>query len=181
MKKIILSILNISALIFFISCGGTEISRSHFKSGVAGKKNLALVNISVNTKYDLSTTRRNLIAEYELILKQHGFKLTDREIINKALTSLELPIDREYTKSEIGKIAEKAGADLIVQGFVSEASESLISDDNTINFHFKYYNGKTGEYIGETLYQYRGNETLLEPELTNKAIMKMLEPFNIKK
>ncbi len=167
-------------IFLLISCGSTEISRSHFKSSIHGKKKIALVNVNVNTKYTEASTRRNITAEYEIILKQNGYTIIDREIIEKAIQENKLPVDREYSTSEIAKLSEKVNADILVQGFVSEASESLVSDEHTINFHFKYYSNN-GVYVGETLYQYRGGDTVLDPKLVNKALINMLRPFGIKK
>lgn len=171
----------VALLAFSIACS-TESFRAFTKSGYtfSGKKKIALVNVYVQSRRDLTSSRRNIMAEYELQLKKKNFQVISQSEIEKALKSLELPYDREYTIEEIKKLKEKLSCDVIVQGFVSEESESLISDEMNINFHFKYYDGQSGEYVGEALYQYQGTDTIIMAKFVKVAVTKVLAPFGIK-
>ncbi len=177
MKKF--SIIAILAILL-IGCS-SEMSRVFVNQGYsfAGKKKIALINIYVKTRRTLTSTRRFMIAEYELQLRKRGYKIIEQSIIAKVLTSLNIQTDREISITEIKKLKDKLNVEIIVQGFVSEEAESLISSDMNINLHFKYYDGSNGDFVAEALYQYRGSDTIIKASFVKKAIIKVLKPFGI--
>ncbi len=181
MKKILaLSLLIFSIFVFACS---QEMTRSFTKTGYSfsGKKKLALVNVYVQSKRDNLTVRRQVITEFELQLKQKGYSIIAQDAVTAALKELTLPIDREYTATEMEKLKEKLNAEILVQGYVSEEAESLISDTQNINFHFKYYDGSDGRFVAEALYQNKGSKTIIEAELVTRGIINVLSPLGIQK
>jgi len=180
MKKIsILFLIVIFSLIFGCS---TEIVRTFISKEFTfvGKKRVALLNVCVKTARDSEVIRRNIIAEVEIQLKQHSFIVSSQDDLKKILAELNLPVDREYSSDEIIKVQKKLNVVIIAQGFVSELAPNVASDEKNIVVNFKYYDGTNSRYVAESLYQFNGEENVLNSELMKKAISYILTPFGIK-